>query len=321
MSSSDWDVVIVGAGPAGLSAALILGRCRRRVLLSDAGTPRSWAAHRMHGFLSRDGMELNAFRATSLGQLTKYPDVTFNPTEVTAMARGSNQRFSVRLRDGSEHVCRKILLASGVFDQLPDLPGIEQFFGTTVHPCPYCEGWEMQDLPIAIYGLGIRGFEMARAITAWSSDLLLCTDGTARLSADQRRQLSANGVEIITERIAGLLGESGQLQAIQFANGDVRPRRALFFDTPSQPQSRLAQQLGCRMTRSGSIHCGQYEASSVPGVYAAGNILKDVQLSIVAAAEGARAAFGINLSLTREDFAQRAERLRHPPRHLKWEAK
>jgi thioredoxin reductase len=305
--AAPWDVIIVGAGPAGLSAALILGRCRRRVLLSDSGTPRSWAAHRMRGFLSRDGIELDAFRTVCHEQLQAYASVTFHPFGVGRIQRRKDSTFRAQFSDGSVHACRKVLLASGVFDQLPPLPQVEQFFGVSVHPCPYCEGWEMKDLPIAIYGKGTRGFEMSRAMTCWSSDLLLCTDGPPSLSVQQQRQLRANGIAVNTEKITGLIGHDGKLEAIQFAGGVRRSRRALFFDTPCHPQSQLAESLGCRINTSGSIHCGSYSASSVPGVFAAGNILKDVQLSIVAAAEGARAAFGINRALTRERFARQAK--------------
>jgi thioredoxin reductase len=311
MKTADlWDVVIVGAGPAGLSAALILGRCRRRVLLTDTNTPRSAAAHRMQGFLSRDGVELEQFRATSREQLRVYPTITFRSVEVAAISRDENSNFTVRLDGGTAQHSRTVLLASGVFDELPRLANIEQFFGKTVHPCPYCEGWEMKDLPIAVYGKGSRGFEMARAMTAWSEDLILCTDGPADLSRKQERDLLANGVELVTEKIAELVGDGSELRAIRFETGEQRTRGALFFDTPCHPQSVLAKQLGCRMTPSGSIRCGTYAASSVAGVYAAGNILQDVHLSIVAAGDGARAAFGINRALTRQDFATRASQAR-----------
>jgi thioredoxin reductase len=306
VKAAAWDVVIVGAGPAGLSAALVLGRCRRRVLLTDSGTPRSAAAHRLHGFLSRDGIDLGQFRASCREQLRPYPNVTLCDLEVRDIAGDMNSNFTICLADGTAQHARTVLLASGVFDELPAIPNIERFFGKTVHPCPYCEGWEMKDLPIAVYGKGSRGFEMARAMTAWSTDILLCTNGPAELTRNQERDLLANGIEIETAKIAELVGDGGELGLIRFETGAQRTRRALFFDTPCHPQSILAQKLGCQMTGSNSIRCGAYAATSVAGIYAAGNILQDVHLSIVAAGDGARAAFGINRTLTRQDFAMRA---------------
>ena len=302
-----WDVIIVGAGPAGMSAALILGRCCRQVLICDAGTPRSWAARKMHSFLTRDGIDPDKFRTISRKELSAYPNVHFRSTEVTQIRRRTDGTFQAKFQAGAAHVCRKILLATGVLDELPEIPGIERFYGTSVHQCPYCDGWEMKSRPIAVYGKGRRGFEIARAMTAWSSNLMLCSNGRARLSAGQRKQLSANSIKLVTAKIERLVGQGTQLKAIRFAGGQDVRCEALFFDTPCYPQSPLAKQLGCRITASGGIHCGQYAESSVPGVYAAGNILKDVQLSIVAAADGARAAFGVNRALTREDFARRAQ--------------
>jgi thioredoxin reductase len=301
-----WDVIIVGAGPAGTSAALILGRCCRQVLICDAGTPRSWAAREMHSFLSRDGIDPNEFRTISRNELSAYPNVRFRSAEVTQIRPKADGTFEAEFERGVAQACRKVLLATGVLDQLPAIPGIEQFFGTSVHQCPYCDGWEMKRRPIAVYGKGQRGFEMARAMTAWSSNLMLCSNGRPSLSASQRKKLRDNNIELVSTKIELLVGQRAQLKAIRFTGGRETPCEALFFDTPCYPQSPLAKQLGCRMTASGGIYCGEYEASSVPGVYAAGNILKDVQLSIVAAAEGARAAFGVNRALTREDFARRA---------------
>jgi thioredoxin reductase len=302
-----WDVLIVGAGPAGLSAALILGRCRRQVLLCDSGTPRSFASHQMHGFLSRDGIDPNQFRAIARDQLGTYSNVTVDLVEVTRI-RAADSVFEFQTDSGQPQRARKILLATGVFDQLPGLAGIEPLFGVSVHPCPYCDGWEMQDRRIAVYGKGKRGFEMARAMTAWVSTLTLCTDGDRRLGATELEELAANRIAVNTGKIAALVADGAELRAIRFSNGQELKCEALFFDTPCRAQSTLAAQLGCRTDRSGAIQCGDYEASSTPGVFVAGNILKDVQLSIVAAAEGARAAFGINRALTREDFARRARR-------------
>jgi thioredoxin reductase len=151
---------------------------------------------------------------------------------------------------------------------------------------------------------------MARAMTAWTQDLALCTDGPSRLSREARTHLERNGVQLIEDRILRLVGSRGKLREIWFAGGRKLARSALFFDTTTSGQSQLAQSLGCRFNARGGIECGKYEASSVPGVFVAGNIIKDVQLSIVAAAEGARAAFGINRALTREDFERRATGIR-----------
>jgi thioredoxin reductase len=192
-----------------------------------------------------------------------------------------------------------------MMDELPPLPGVEDYFGTSIFPCPYCDGWELRNAPVAVYGQGRRAFEMARSMTAWTRDILLCTDGPAKLNRTQREALGANGIRIEQDRITGLEGQGGQLTGIVFAEGHTVSRAAMFFDTPCHPQSQLARELGCQFTASGGVRCGQYEATSVPGVFVAGNILKDVQLSIVATAEGARAAFGINRALTREAFDRR----------------
>jgi thioredoxin reductase len=169
---------------------------------------------------------------------------------------------------------------------------------------------------VAVYGQGRRAFEMARALTAWTADIAVCSDGNSGLTRRELGLLARNGIALREEPIARLAGRDGRLEAIVFADGTRLPRQALFFDLPAHPQARLVKRLGCAKTRDGRIRRGRYEATSVPGVYVAGNILKDVQLAIVAAAEGARAAFGINRALTREDFERRATgtaRIEHPP--------
>lgn len=297
-----WDSIVVGAGPAGLSAALILGRCRRRVLLCDRGTPRSWASKEMHGYLSRDPMPPDAFRQAGLDELTRYTSVEFRQMEVAEAHRRDDTGFTIAASGGERFDCRKLLIATGLFDELPPIDGVRELFGKSVFQCPYCDGWEMRDKPIAVYGRRRRGFEMARAMTAWSRDLVLCTDGPAGLSLDDRDALAGQSIALVETRISHLAGQGGHLDAIVFENGDRRPAAALFFDLPSRPQSNLAQMLGCGFMRDGGVRCAKYSESSVPGVYAAGNITRDVQLSIVAAAEGAKAAFGINRALTREDW-------------------
>jgi thioredoxin reductase len=303
--TSSWDVIIAGAGPAGLSAALVLGRACRRVLLCDTGTPRSWASKAMHAYLSRDGIPPARFLDIARREALAYPGVRFAAHAVTS-ARRTAKGFTATLADGRRARARKLLIATGVFDIVPRIPGIDELFGRSVFQCPYCDGWEMRGRRVAVYGHRQRGFQMARAITAWASDIVLFTDGPARYSAEEHEALARNGIGLEERRIERLDGARGQLRSVVFRDGTQVARDCLFFDTPSHGQSTLAESLGCKFGRNGGVLCGEYEATSVPGVFVAGNIIRDVQLSIVAAAEGARAAFGINRALTREDFAVRA---------------
>ncbi len=235
--------------------------------------------------------------------------------EVQQAKRVGADGFEVTLASGRRVKCRKLLIATGMMDVLPAIPGFEQFFGRTVFQCPYCDGWEMRGKALAVYGRRRRGFEMARALTAWTDDIVLLTDGSSHYTPAERRHLTRNGIRLVEKRIEALVGPRGRLRAVRFRDGEFLARQGLFFDTPSLSQSTLADSLGCRYGRHGGILCGQYEATSVPGVFVAGNIIRDVQLSIVAAAEGARAAFGINRALTREMFERRAtgtRRVEHP---------
>jgi thioredoxin reductase len=301
MDDQAWDAIIVGGGPAGLSAALVLGRCRRRVLVCDAGRPRNGRSRAMHAYLTRDGVPPAEFLDMARTSLAEYPSVEFRSCTVeTVDAIGPP--FVLGLDDGTRPSARKLLLATGVRDEVPRVDGIDEFYGITVHHCPYCDGWESRDEPIAVYGRRNRGFEMARAMTAWSEDVVLCSDGASGLRAEQKAQLARNRVRVVEDRIERVTGRDGQLEAIVFKGGRHLARRRLFFDLPSHAQSDLPRQLGCRIRRDGSVHCSGYEATDVPGVFIAGNIAGDVQLVIFAAAEGAKAAFGINRSLTREDF-------------------
>ena len=207
MQANQWDVVIVGAGAAGLSAALVLGRACRKILVCDKGTPRNWASKEMHSFISRDGINPAEFRAVARKELAEYKQVTFRAARVTGAALLRDKGFRVTIEGSSPVRSRKLLLATGVVDQLPAIEGIDDFFGASVFQCPYCHGWERRGEAIAVYGRRQRGFEMARAMTAWTDDIVLCTDGPSHLSADARRQLQRNGIQLRTGRIARLQGD------------------------------------------------------------------------------------------------------------------
>jgi thioredoxin reductase len=295
------DVIVVGGGPARLSAALILGRCRRRVLVCDAGRPRNAASHGLHGFLTRDGIEPAELLRIGREQLRRYDSVELREVEV-ADAKCLDNCFEVTLSDGARLRSRKLLLTTGVVDHLPEVAGIEDFYGRSVFHCPYCDGWEMRDEPLAIYGRGEHGRGLALELTAWSRDLILCTDGSAELTAEDRRRLAKQSVEVREERIARLEGTGGVLERIVFTNGATLARRALFFSTGQRQHSDLPTVLGCEFTEKGAVQTGEYETTNVPGLYVAGDASRLMQLAIVAAAEGAQAAFAINTALLKEDL-------------------
>ena len=300
---ANYDVVIVGAGPAGLSAALLLGRCRRTVLICDSGKPRNAASHALHGYLTRDGIDPREFLAIGRRELERYDTVDRREVAVADATCEGSGGFQVVLSDGSIVRSRKLLVATGVCDNLPDIDGIEEMYGRSVFHCPYCDGWEIRDQPIAIYGQGARGVGLSLELTAWSRDLVLCTDGHAEISVDDRDRLSRNRIRVREERVTALEGHQGMLQRIRFDSGDTLARSAMFFTTGQFQRSELAVRLGCEINDKGTVRTGKYESTHLPGLYVAGDASRAVQWVIVAAAEGAEAAFAINTDLIREDLA------------------
>src|SRR6478609_6727058 len=296
------DAVIVGGGPAGLSAALVLGRCRRSVLVCDTGRPRNYASHAMHGYLTRDGMPPSEFLAVARRELAQYDSVTLRQVEVTGAECQPGGHFKVTLASGEELESRKLLVATGVADKVPDIQGFAALYGRSVFHCPYCDGWEVRDAPLAIYGRGHRGYGLSLELTAWSRDLVLCTDGPCELDDEQRAKLERNGIELREDRIARLDGEDGVLRHVVFVSGDRLARRALFFSTGQEQHSDLSIRLGCEINEKGTVRTGRYEATHLPGLYVAGDASRAVQWVVVAAAEGAEAAFAINTDLIAQDL-------------------
>ena len=294
-----FDVIIVGAGPAGLSAALLLGRCCRRVLICDSETPRNARAQGVHGFLSRDGIPPLELREHGRRQLEQY-GVEFRKARVTDACRDGDG-FDVRFEDGCRERCRKLLLATGVFDVVPPIDGFDACYGRSVFHCPYCDAWEVRGQRLALYARGRSGVGMAVALKDWSEDVLLVTDGPGRLTREERRRLERHEIAVRSERVSRLEHADGLVRQVVFEGGSApAPRDAVFFKTGQVPQSDLARRLGCRFTEKGAVKTGRLEETVVPGLYVAGDASRDVQLAIVAAAEGAKAAFAINSAFQKE---------------------
>jgi thioredoxin reductase len=297
-----YDVIIVGAGPAGLSAALMLGRCRRTVLVLDNGAPRNAASRALHGYLTRDGVPPRDFLRLARGELAQYDTIELRDVDVANAECRADGRFAVRLATGERLLARKLLLATGVVDNLPDIPGFRELYGLSVFHCPYCDGWELRDQPLAIYGRGARGVGLALELTVWSRDLVLCTDGPSEADDDSLERLARNGIAVRDEPLARLDGEDGVLRQIVFRGGAALPRRALFFTTGQYQRSDLLLRLGCEFNDKGTVRTGKYETTHLPGLFVAGDASRAVQWVIVAAAEGAEAAFAINTDLIKEDL-------------------
>jgi thioredoxin reductase len=280
----------------------MLGRCRRRVLVCDTGAPRNRWSHAVHGFLTRDGTPPSTLIELARDELRAYDTVGLCAARVTD-AEPEAGGFLVRCEDGREIRCRKLLLATGVIDELPAIPGIEAFYGRSVHHCPYCDGWEWRDQPIASYGREEHGAVLAVSLSVWTRDIVVCTDGPARLSARTGKRLRTLGIRVRDERVVRLEGQAGLLERIVFEAGAPETRRALFFATGQRQASELPARLGCRFTEQGAVATGKCEATNVPGLYVCGDASKEAQFVVVAAAEGTEAAMAINKALLEEELA------------------
>ena len=294
-----YDAIVIGGGPAGLSAALILGRCRRRVLVCDFGQPRNAASHAMHGYLTRDGVSPAEFLRLGREELAAYGVEMLLRQAVDAEVTPGG--FDIVLGDGRRLSCRKLLLATGVVDRLPEVEGAREMYGRSLFHCPYCDGWESRDLPLAVIGSDHASAGLALGLKTWSADVVLCTGGR-RLATREAARLTDNGIPIRRERVLRFEGTDGRLERILFARGDPIERRAAFFHSGAHQKSSLAEHLGCDFDRRGSVRTNKLEGTRVPGLYVAGDASDDVQLVVVAAAEGAKAGFAINAALQKEEL-------------------
>jgi thioredoxin reductase len=306
-----YDAVIVGAGSAGLSAALVLGRSRRQVLVLDGGEPRNALSAGVHGFFTRDGVHPRELLEIGREQLEPYGGVEVRAARATEVS-GSDGSFVVRLDDRDDVLARKLVLATGVVDELPETPGFRELWGRGVYHCPYCHGWEVRDRPLAVYAGGrdpVGAVERAVLLRNWSRDLVVLSDGPSDLDAAGREKLGALGVPVNEKRIARLKGKSGGsegLSRVLFEDGSSLEREGLFYGPPQRQRSSFAETLGCEVEAMGSAAAAvktdpMTGETSVPGVYVAGDAGSPLQSVTLAASSGAKAAAFLNHTLCGED--------------------
>jgi thioredoxin reductase len=293
-----FDVVIVGGGPAGLSAALVLGRCRRRVLVCDEGRPRNAQARAVHNFLTREGIPPDELLRIARAQLRPF-DVEFRRVLVqTAAPRRSG--FTVRFADERRVGARKLLLATGIKDNCPDITDIARFIGRGVYYCSYCDGYTVRDRPLAALGRGVDGADLALALTTWSEKVVFCTNGSARPSRKTCERLGRYRIAVRGERIVRVEGRK-HLQWIVLTRERRIRCEGLFIQHGCVPRSDLAAQLGCAFTTRGAVTTRKGQRTTVDSVFVAGDAADRPHAVVTAAASGAEAAFEINRELREQE--------------------
>ncbi len=301
------EVAIVGGGPAGLNAALVLGRARRSVALLDDGKPRNRVTHASHGFLTRDGITPSEFRRIAYEEVLRYPSVRHYPSEAVS-ARISEGGFELRTASGDVVQARKLILSAGLKEKLPDIEGIGDYYGKSLFVCPFCDGWELRDQPLAIVTDQPDAYHKAKLLMNWTRDLVVCTHGRAELlSEGQRRELADRNIKIVDERVAAFEGEHGRLQRIAFADGTRIARTGGFVSPELLPYVRFENALGYESTAHGGIVADAMGKTSVPGLFAAGDAAYVMPSQLIyAAASGSKAAMAVMAELTEENWHTRS---------------
>jgi thioredoxin reductase len=291
------DAVIVGGGPAGLSAALVLGRARKRVMVLDTGKPANAAsANAIGGLLSHDGVTPAELRRSGREQLAEFPTVEIRDDAVVD-ADLAGAGLWVRLGDGPDVRTRSLVLAHGLRYDPPSLPGVEGLWGQSVFHCPFCDGWEVRDRPLAVHGNGPAAARSALVLSCWSNDVVLLTDGPSNLNGELG-PLSEAGVRVREEPIRQLVGHDGRLDRIEFADGPDERREALFVRTTREQPNGLAAALGCELGDGGTIETDIDGRTGVSGIYAVGDAATDHSRSVAnAVGTGSRAAYAVALDL------------------------
>ncbi|WP_432186781.1 NAD(P)/FAD-dependent oxidoreductase [Streptomyces sp. Tue6028] len=301
-----YEAVVVGGGTAGLSAALVLGRARRRTLVVDAGEPRNAPAAHMQGYLSRDGMPPAAFLAEGRREVEGY-GVALVRDRVVDVARDGAGEFDVTLADGRPVHARRLIVTTGLADELPSVPGVAERFGRDVLHCPYCHGWEVRDEAFGVLATTPMSVHQALMVSQWSKDvtLFLHTVREDELTDDDLRRLAAAGVAVVPGEVAELVVADDRFTGVRLTDGTTHARSVLFVAPRAVPRTGLLERLGAELRET---PFGTYPVvdetglTSVPGVWAAGNAIGFAEQVVNAASGGYRAAATLNGELLFTDL-------------------
>ena len=296
-----YDVAIVGGGAAGLSAALWLARYLHSVVLVDSGDPRNWETRGINGYLGLPGVRPAELRGLGRDECRKH-GVKLVDGVVLQVHRHDDERFELLLEGGRKYEGKRLLLAIGLKDVWPEVPGLERIYGDRAHVCPDCDGYEARGLKTVVIGKGRRAVGMALNLTTWTRDLVVCTNGTdPDLTPELQQKLDGLGIPIITDEVLGIRFREGEMRSLLFADRDPLGCEKIFFSIAQYPADDLGVQLGCERDEQGHLVVDRAYHTSVRNVFAAGDIIPGAQLAIAAAADGAIAALAIHKSLVPDE--------------------
>lgn len=293
------DVGIIGGGPAGLSAALVLGRARKTVVLIDEGRARNRVTHATHGYLTRDGIKPADFRKVAREEISAYPSVRFVDEAATAVS-GSDGRFMITTSQGTVYYVKKLLFAVGKRDLPVEINGLREVYGKSAFVCPYCDGWELSDQPLAIIAKGQGAHHLAKMLTGWTNQTVICSNGPDELSEEQREELNRHNVAVYSSPIQQIESNDGIVNQIRLEDGSVIICTGIFFAPKLAAGSDLPARLGCNMTDSGTVVIDNFGKTNVAGVYSAGDAATEMYQAIAAASMGSLAAAVLNGELITE---------------------
>jgi len=293
------DCVIIGGGPAGLNAALILGRARRKVMVIDEGKARNAVTTHMHGYLTREGISPARFRKLAQQELAHYPNIMIKKGRVLRVQKDATGLFQVKTKQLIVKA-QTVLLSTGLKESFPVIRNLSLYYGKTLFSCPYCDGWELRDKPLIVIAETNNALSFAMTVSQWSANLVLCTNGKYHLSEEEVNAAKEFKIKVVEKRIARLIGQNSRLQGVQFADGKTIRCSGGFISPYWEHASSISSQLGCKLNEQQGIWQDGKGRTSVPGVFTAGDAMNiSPAQAIIAAADGVKAAMSINTDLQR----------------------
>ncbi|MEC0986397.1 NAD(P)/FAD-dependent oxidoreductase [Bacillus safensis] len=297
------DCAIIGGGPAGLSAALVVGRGRKQVIVFDNELPRNRVTQESHGFITNDGMTPFEIRQAGEADLQKYPHIQIKRSQIVDIQK-KEESFTLLTHEGDAFEAKKIILATGLQDILPEIEGIHDVYGKTLFSCPFCDGWELKEKALALIAENQRALHMAKLLSNWTKDLIVFTNGHM-LAEEDKTLLTAHSIQVIDVPIVSIDHDNGQLRTLQLANGEIVNREGGFVASEFKQSAPFAEKLGCQMTKNAGIETDILGRTTVSGVFACGDNLGGPAQLVLAAAAGSQAGMGVIHELVQEEFQEK----------------